>query len=152
MSDSQGAFLIEGQMIFLQGLPDGNGQDGCEEDRDHSIENGGGELGDHSQRGGLQRQTLHQHAAVEAGLGQIQDGVGQSTGGRGGDIVFVADKNLNTLVDFRYKRKFVAENGDKSVGAIASTLAAELYGLDVVAPKIQAIRNNSTRFITISKH
>ncbi len=33
------------------------------------------------------------------------------TGGRGGDIVFVADKNLNTLVDFRYKRKFVAENG-----------------------------------------
>lgn len=47
--------------------------------------------------------------------------------------------------------KFIAEKGDKSVGAIASTLAAELYGLDVVAPKIQAIRNNSTRFITISK-
>ena len=47
--------------------------------------------------------------------------------------------------------KFIAEKGDKSVGAIASTLAAELYGLDVVAPKIQAIRNKSTRFITISK-
>ncbi len=32
-------------------------------------------------------------------------------GGKGGDIIFYADKNLNTLVDFRYKKKFVAENG-----------------------------------------
>ena len=47
--------------------------------------------------------------------------------------------------------KYVSELGDKSVGAIASTLAAELYGLDVVAKDIQSIKNNSTRFITISK-
>lgn len=47
--------------------------------------------------------------------------------------------------------KYVAELGDKSVGAIASTLAAELYGLDIVAKDIQSIKNNSTRFITISK-
>ena len=33
-------------------------------------------------------------------------------GGRGGDIVFVADRNLNTLMDFRYKRKFIASNGE----------------------------------------
>ncbi len=33
-------------------------------------------------------------------------------GGRGGDIVFVADRNLNTLMDFRYKRKFIANNGE----------------------------------------
>ena len=26
-------------------------------------------------------------------------------GGRGGDIVFQADRNLRTLMDFRYKRK-----------------------------------------------
>lgn len=32
-------------------------------------------------------------------------------GGRGGDIVFVADDNLSTLADFRYKRKYSAENG-----------------------------------------
>lgn len=32
-------------------------------------------------------------------------------GGRGGDIVLVVDSNINTLVDFRYKRKFVADNG-----------------------------------------
>ncbi len=34
-------------------------------------------------------------------------------GGKGGDIVFVADDNLSTLADFRYKRKYVAENGAK---------------------------------------
>ncbi|MBQ9769115.1 MAG: GTPase ObgE [Clostridia bacterium] len=32
-------------------------------------------------------------------------------GGKGGDIVFVADDNLSTLADFRYKRKYVAEQG-----------------------------------------
>ncbi|MGN8712752.1 GTPase ObgE [Hornefia butyriciproducens] len=32
-------------------------------------------------------------------------------GGKGGDIVIVADKNLRTLMDFRYKKKYAAENG-----------------------------------------
>ncbi len=32
-------------------------------------------------------------------------------GGKGGDVVLVADEGLNTLVDFRYRRKFVAESG-----------------------------------------
>jgi GTP-binding protein len=32
-------------------------------------------------------------------------------GGDGGSIVFVADRNLRTLMDFRYKRKYQAENG-----------------------------------------
>ena len=32
-------------------------------------------------------------------------------GGRGGDIIFVVDDHLTTLMDFRYKRKYVAENG-----------------------------------------
>lgn len=32
-------------------------------------------------------------------------------GGKGGDVVFVADRNLRTLMDFRYKRKYEAENG-----------------------------------------
>jgi len=33
-------------------------------------------------------------------------------GGRGGDVILVVDANLNTLVDFRYKRKFKAEAGE----------------------------------------
>ena len=32
-------------------------------------------------------------------------------GGRGGDVVLVADRNMNTLLDFRYKKKFKAEKG-----------------------------------------
>ncbi len=32
-------------------------------------------------------------------------------GGRGGDIIFVADSNINTLIDFKYKKLFQAENG-----------------------------------------
>jgi len=32
-------------------------------------------------------------------------------GGKGGDVVFVADNSLRTLMDFRYKKKYEAENG-----------------------------------------
>ena len=32
-------------------------------------------------------------------------------GGRGGDIIFIADENLTTLYDFRYKRIYKAQNG-----------------------------------------
>ncbi|MBQ6019442.1 MAG: GTPase ObgE, partial [Clostridia bacterium] len=37
-------------------------------------------------------------------------------GGRGGNIVFVADDNLSTLADFRYKRKYKAESGTPGSG------------------------------------
>ena len=32
-------------------------------------------------------------------------------GGKGGDVVFVVDEHMSTLMDFRYKKKYVAENG-----------------------------------------
>ena len=32
-------------------------------------------------------------------------------GGKGGDVVFLADPNINTLIDFKFKKKFAAENG-----------------------------------------
>ena len=38
-------------------------------------------------------------------------------GGRGGSIVLVTDRNLSTLMDFRYNRKYVAENGADGSGA-----------------------------------
>ena len=37
-------------------------------------------------------------------------------GGRGGNIVFVADDNLSTLADFRYKRKYHAQKGENGRG------------------------------------
>ena len=33
-------------------------------------------------------------------------------GGRGGNVVFLADGNMRTLLDFRYKRKYEAQNGE----------------------------------------
>ncbi len=38
-------------------------------------------------------------------------------GGKGGDIIFVADDHLATLSDFRYKRKYAAENGADGSGS-----------------------------------
>ena len=37
-------------------------------------------------------------------------------GGKGGDIVFVVDDNISNLIDFRYKRKYVAEKGQNGGG------------------------------------
>ncbi|MGL5630721.1 MAG: GTPase ObgE, partial [Azovibrio sp.] len=38
-------------------------------------------------------------------------------GGRGGHIYAVADRNLNTLVDYRYSRKFLARRGENGRGS-----------------------------------
>ncbi|MBQ7639270.1 MAG: GTPase ObgE [Clostridia bacterium] len=37
-------------------------------------------------------------------------------GGKGGDVVFIADDHLSTLTDFRYKRSYQAENGANGSG------------------------------------
>lgn len=39
-------------------------------------------------------------------------------GGKGGDIIFKADKNLNTLIDFRYAQHFRAKNGEAGKGSM----------------------------------
>lgn len=33
-------------------------------------------------------------------------------GGKGGDVIFVADPNINTLIDFKFKKLFKAQNGE----------------------------------------
>lgn len=38
-------------------------------------------------------------------------------GGKGGDIYFEVDPNSNTLIDFRFKKKFKAENGNNGEGS-----------------------------------
>lgn len=38
-------------------------------------------------------------------------------GGRGGDVVLVADTNMTTLLDFAYKRKYIAERGVNGSGS-----------------------------------
>lgn len=38
-------------------------------------------------------------------------------GGRGGSVFIVADENLNTLIDYRYQRRFDAKNGEPGRGS-----------------------------------
>ena len=45
--------------------------------------------------------------------GKVAGGPDGGDGGRGGDIIFVADKGINTLADYYYKTKYVAENGSQ---------------------------------------
>lgn len=49
--------------------------------------------------------SFHREKYVAAG------GPDGGDGGKGGDIVFVVDDNISNLIDFRYKRKYVAEKG-----------------------------------------
>ncbi|MDR1027174.1 MAG: GTPase ObgE, partial [Rickettsiales bacterium] len=46
-------------------------------------------------------------------------------GGRGGDVVFHAVPNVNTLVDFRFKQHFAAENGRGGSGAMRTGKSGE---------------------------
>lgn len=43
--------------------------------------------------------------------GKVSGGPDGGDGGKGGDIIFVADRHLSSLADYYYKNKFVAENG-----------------------------------------
>lgn len=45
----------------------------------------------------------------------------------------------------------VAERGDESVAAIASSLAAEVYGLEVLRTRIEDRLGNTTRFVIMSR-
>lgn len=45
----------------------------------------------------------------------------------------------------------IGENGDPAHGAIASTLAAEIYGLDILENNIQDADHNTTRFLVLSR-
>lgn len=47
--------------------------------------------------------------------------------------------------------KFVAESGDPSKAAIASSETAALYGLEILVPQINTDGDNTTRFIVISR-
>lgn len=69
------------------------------------------------------------------------------------------DLNITPLValdtalsakDLASKKESVSVYG--SHGAIASTLAAELYGLDVIAENFQDVVGNTTRFIVLAKN
>lgn len=63
-------------------------------------------------------------------------------GGRGGDIVLVVDSSLNTLIDFRYKRKFKADSGDK--GQTSNMHGRQADNLYIKVPPGTVVRDETT--------
>jgi len=61
-------------------------------------------------KGGNGAVSFHREKYVAAG------GPDGGDGGRGGNIIIKADMNMSTLMDFRYKRKYRAENGADGSG------------------------------------
>lgn len=56
-------------------------------------------------KGGDGSMSFHREKYIASG------GPDGGDGGHGGDVVFLADNHLSTLLDFKYKKKYHAENG-----------------------------------------
>lgn len=63
-------------------------------------------------------------------------------GGKGGDVVFVADDNLSTLLDFRYKRKYIADKGQN--GSSRNCTGKNAGNLIIKVPRGTIIRDSET--------
>jgi prephenate dehydratase len=47
--------------------------------------------------------------------------------------------------------RIIAQRGDKSCAAIASRLAADIYGLDIIAEDVEDEAHNTTRFVVLAR-
>lgn len=86
--------------------------------------------------GGNGAVSFHREKYVAAG------GPDGGDGGRGGNIVFVAQDGANTLSDFRYRRKFAAENGQSGGAKRCSGRSGEDCVIPV--PRGTLIYDNAT--------
>ena len=75
--------------------------------------------------GGAGAVSFHREKYVAAG------GPDGGDGGRGGSIVFTVDEHMSTLMNFRYKRKFTAGNGQPGQGKRCSGKDGETIVLRV---------------------
>ncbi|WP_422030418.1 prephenate dehydratase [Roseovarius sp.] len=66
---------------------------------------------------------------------------------------FLSEHNIHrvTGADTAGSARQVAEDGDPHTAALASELAGEIYGLDVLAREIEDEGNNTTRFLVMAK-
>ena len=60
--------------------------------------------------GGNGSASFHREKYVQNG------GPDGGDGGRGGDVLLYADENMHTLLDFRFRSKYTAENGGEGMG------------------------------------
>ena len=63
-------------------------------------------------------------------------------GGRGGSVYFRVDLGLNTLVDFKYKKKYLAQDGEAGSGARKAGKSGEDLYIDV--PQGTVVRDEET--------
>ncbi len=90
----------------------------------------------HAGKGGDGAVAFHREKYIAAG------GPDGGDGGRGGDIVFVVDDNMSTLMDFRYKRKYVAGNGQNGMGKRCYGKDGET--LQIKVPRGTLVRDTAT--------
>ena len=83
--------------------------------------------------------AFHREKYVAAG------GPDGGDGGRGGSIILVVDDNMSTLMDFRYKRKYVAPNGGDGQGKRKSGRDGE--NLTIRVPRGTLVRDAETNEI-----
>ena len=83
--------------------------------------------------------AFHREKYVAAG------GPDGGDGGRGGDIILRVDPHMSTLMDFRYKRKYVAENGKDGQGKRCSGKDGD--DLVIRVPRGTGVRDLETREI-----
>ena len=87
-------------------------------------------------KGGDGAVAFHREKYVAAG------GPDGGDGGRGGDIVAVVDEHMSTLMDFRYKRKYTAENGADGQGRRCT--GRDGASLTIRVPRGTLIRDKAT--------
>ncbi len=87
-------------------------------------------------KGGDGAVAFHREKYVAAG------GPDGGDGGRGGDVIIVVDDHMSTLMDFRYKRKYVAGNGMNGQGNRCSGKDGE--SLTIRVPRGTLIRDKET--------
>ncbi|PID62411.1 MAG: GTPase ObgE [Ignavibacteriae bacterium] len=63
-------------------------------------------------------------------------------GGKGGDVIIEVDSNLHTLLDFKYQRKYIAENGKNGAKALKDGKSGK--DLIIKVPKGTLIFNKET--------
>lgn len=87
-------------------------------------------------KGGDGAVAFHREKYVSAG------GPDGGDGGRGGSVTIVVDDNMSTLMDFRYKRKYVAENGMNGQGKRCT--GKDGVGITIKVPRGTLIRDKET--------
>jgi GTP-binding protein len=73
-------------------------------------------------------------------------------GGNGGSIIFIAERNLNTLVDFRYQQHFKAERGQNGKGKKKTGKSGKDLILKVPIGTQILEEDNNTLIADLTKH